>query len=162
MWAVFAVNSLKVEVRFWRRSLSSHSSPPIAKTSSWVWPFMHCKSAIRVARVFSHSPSHGGSSSWRMVELINACAAQTGLRISTSHCPTSSGRLQVDSLDSRWTPGKITKNHRIGQDSMWTPGELQVNSFFDEIWQESRVNKDSRWTPGGLQVDSLLFDEGKV
>jgi hypothetical protein len=47
---VHVVNSSKVEVRFWRRSLSSRSSPLIAKTSSWVWPFMHCKSAIRVVR----------------------------------------------------------------------------------------------------------------
>jgi hypothetical protein len=65
MRAVCAVNSSKVEVRFWRRSLSSHSSPPMAKTSSCIWPFKHCRSAILVVRVFSHSPSHGGSSSLR-------------------------------------------------------------------------------------------------
>jgi hypothetical protein len=52
MRAVHAVNLLKVEVRFWRRSLSSRSSPPMAKTSSCVWPFMRCRSAILVARVF--------------------------------------------------------------------------------------------------------------
>jgi hypothetical protein len=81
MRVVQAVNSLKVEVRFWRRSLSSRSSPPMVKTSSWVWQFMRCKLAIRVARVFSHSPSHGGRGSWRMVELTSACAAQTGFHI---------------------------------------------------------------------------------
>jgi hypothetical protein len=81
MQAVHAVNSSKVEVRFWRRLLSSRSSPPMAKTSSCVWPFMRCRSAILVARVFSHSPSHGGSSSWRIVALIRACAAWTGFCI---------------------------------------------------------------------------------
>jgi hypothetical protein len=81
MQAVRAVNSSKVEVRFWRRSLSSHSSPPMAKTSSCIWLFTHCRSAIRVARVFSHSPSHGGSGSWQIVALIMACAARTGFCI---------------------------------------------------------------------------------
>jgi hypothetical protein len=40
-----------------------------------------CRSDIRVARVFSHSPSHGGSGSWWIVALIMACAARTGFRI---------------------------------------------------------------------------------
>ena len=29
------------------------------------------------------------------------------LTCSTLHCPTGSGRLQVDSRDSRWTPGGL-------------------------------------------------------
>jgi hypothetical protein len=122
MRAVHAVNLSNVEVRFWRRSLSSRSSPPIAKTSSWVWPFMRCKSAIRVARVFSHSPSHGGRGSWRMVELTNACAARTGFHIMVTKTRGASSAPAVI-LMRRW----VMRTTRVGvltraagaKDLMW-------------------------------------------
>jgi hypothetical protein len=126
MWAVRAVNSSNVEVRLWRRLLSSHSSPPIAKTSSWVWPFMRCESAIRVARVSSHSPSHGGRGSWQMVELTNACAARTGFRIMVMKTRGASSAPAVI-LMRRW----VTRMTRVG-------ALTRAVGAKDLMWREAR------------------------
>jgi hypothetical protein len=126
MWAVRAVNSSNVEVRLRRRLLSSRSSPPIAKTSLWVWPFMRCKSAIRVARVFSHSPSHGRRGSWQMVELTKAFAAQTGFRIIVTKTRGASSAPAVI-LMRRW----VTRMTRVG-------ALTRVVGAKDLMWREAR------------------------
>jgi hypothetical protein len=149
MRVVRAVNSSKVDVRFWRRSLSSCSSPPMAKTSSCVRPFMRCRSAILVARMFNHSPSHGGSGSWQIVALTKACAAWTGFRIMVVKTRGAASMPAVI-LVRRWTmrttrTGALTKAAGV-KDLTWREARST------QAQNKASSNSDKDIVEGGEQV----------